>query len=74
MDGGVARVEEMRNAYSILVVKPQGMRSLGRPRWEDNIRMDLREVRWKVWTGFVWLRTGTTGGLLVNTVKNLRVP
>jgi hypothetical protein len=32
-----------------LVVKPEGKRSLGRPRcrWEDNIRMDLREVGWK---------------------------
>jgi hypothetical protein len=36
---------EKRNAYRILVRKPEGKRSLGRPkrRWEDNIRMDLRE-------------------------------
>jgi hypothetical protein len=36
----------MRNVYSILVGKPGGKRSLGRPRrrWEDNIRVDLREV------------------------------
>jgi hypothetical protein len=35
----------MRNAYSILVGKPEGKRSLGRPgsRWEDNIRMDVKE-------------------------------
>jgi len=26
--------------------------------------MDLREIGWKAWTGFVWLRTGTSGGLL----------
>jgi hypothetical protein len=34
------------NAYNTLVGKPEGVRSLGRPRcgWEDNIRMDLREV------------------------------
>jgi hypothetical protein len=37
---------EMRNAYKILVGKPEGKKQLGRPRrgWEDNIRMDLREV------------------------------
>jgi hypothetical protein len=34
------------NAYRILVGKPEGKRLLGRPRrrWEDNIRMDLREI------------------------------
>jgi len=39
---------EMRNAYKILVQKPEGKRLLGRPRcrWEDNIRMDLRERNW----------------------------
>jgi hypothetical protein len=38
---------EMRTAYNILVGKPEGKRPLGRPRcrWEDNIRMDLREIR-----------------------------
>jgi hypothetical protein len=37
---------EMRNAYSILVGKPEGKRPLRRPRrrWEDNIRMDLRGI------------------------------
>jgi hypothetical protein len=37
---------EMRNAYNILVGKSEGKRPLGRPgrRWEDNIRMDLREI------------------------------
>jgi hypothetical protein len=36
----------MRNAYKILVGKPEGKRSLGRPRhiWENNMRMDLREI------------------------------
>jgi hypothetical protein len=40
---------EMRNEYNILVGKPEGKRSLGRPRhrWEDNIRMDVRERGWK---------------------------
>jgi hypothetical protein len=37
---------EMRNAYTILVGKPEWKRQLGRPRsrWEDNIKMDLREL------------------------------
>jgi hypothetical protein len=39
---------EKRNAYRILVGKPDGKRPLGRPRrrWVDNIKMDLREIRW----------------------------
>jgi hypothetical protein len=46
--GHVARMEEKRNAYSLLVGKPEGKRSLGRPRrrWVDNIRIDLGEVGW----------------------------
>jgi hypothetical protein len=51
--GHVTCVEEMRNAFSILVRKPEGKRQVGRPRhrWEDNIRMDLREMMWEdvVW-------------------------
>jgi hypothetical protein len=36
----------MRNVYKLLVGKPEGKRPFGRPRskWEDNIRMDLRET------------------------------
>jgi hypothetical protein len=43
----VARMGEMRNAYSIFVGKPEGKRPLGIPkhRWEDNIRTDLKEIR-----------------------------
>ncbi|KAJ4451239.1 hypothetical protein ANN_02700 [Periplaneta americana] len=46
MAGHVARVRESRNAYRVLVGRPEGKRPLGRPRgrWEDNIKMDLREV------------------------------
>jgi hypothetical protein len=33
-------------------------------RWEDNIKMDLQEVGWGAWTGLIWLRIGTGGGLL----------
>jgi len=44
--GHVARMGEGRGVYRVLVGKPEGRRTLGRPRrrWEDNIRMDLREV------------------------------
>ncbi|KAJ4427537.1 hypothetical protein ANN_25185 [Periplaneta americana] len=42
----VARMGESRNSYRVLVGRPEGKRPLGRPRriWEDNIKMDLREV------------------------------
>jgi hypothetical protein len=35
-----------RNVYTVLMVKPEGKRLLGRPRhiWEDGMRMDLREI------------------------------
>jgi hypothetical protein len=54
---------EVKNAYNILVGKPKEKRPLGRPkdRWEDNIRMDLGEIVWEVWTGYISLRTGTSG-------------
>jgi hypothetical protein len=44
--GHVSRMREKRNAYRLLVGKPEGKRPLGRPRrrWVDNIRMDLGEV------------------------------
>jgi hypothetical protein len=44
--GYVARMGEERKLYKVLVGKPEGKRPLGRPRrrWEDGIRMDLREI------------------------------
>jgi hypothetical protein len=44
--GHVTRMGEKRNAYRILLGKPEGKRPLGRPRrrWVDNIKMDLRDV------------------------------
>jgi len=52
---------EMRNAYRVLDGKPEGKRPLGRSRcrWEDNIRIDLREIGRELLTGCIWLRTGT---------------
>jgi hypothetical protein len=57
---------EGRGAYRILVGRPERRRPLGRPRhrWEDNNKMDLQEVGWGAWTGLIWLRIGTGGGLL----------
>jgi hypothetical protein len=51
--------------YKVLVGKPEGKRPLGRPRrrWEDEIRMDIREIGLGMWIGLDWLRTGTGGGL-----------
>jgi hypothetical protein len=48
--GHVARMGERRGAYRALMGKPEGRRPLGRPRrrWEDNIKMDRREVGWGV--------------------------
>jgi len=41
------------------------MRPLGkyRQRW-DNVKMDLQAIRWEVWTGFIWLKIGTSDRLL----------
>ena len=74
--GHVARMEEERGAYRVLVGKPEGNRPLGRPRrrWVDNIRMDLQEVGCgRVdWIGLAQDRDGWRK--LVNAVVNLRVP
>jgi hypothetical protein len=72
----VARVGEKRNAYRLLVGKPEGRRPLGRPRRRrlDNIRMDLVEVGWGDvgWIGLA--QDGDRWRGLVNSVLNLRVP
>jgi hypothetical protein len=64
--GYVAHMGEKRNAYKVLVGKPEGKKPLGRPRrrWVDNIKMDLREIRWYGWIGLIWVRLGTSRGLL----------
>jgi hypothetical protein len=74
--GHVARMREKRNAYRLLVGKPEGKRPLGRPRrrWMDNIRMALGEVGWSDvdWIGLAQDRNRWRA--LVNSVLNLRVP
>jgi hypothetical protein len=67
---------EMRNTYRIFVGKPEGKRSLGRPRHrgEGNIRMDVREIGWE---GVDWMHLAQDRDHwrpLVNTIMNLRVP
>jgi hypothetical protein len=70
------RLGEVRGAYNILVGKPEGRRPLGRPRrrWEDNIKMDLREIRFGDVDWIHWARDRDRWRALVNTVMNLRVP
>jgi hypothetical protein len=65
---------EKRNAYKLLVLKPEGKRPLGRRKWVDNIRMDLGEVGWGDgdWIGLAKDRNRWRA--LVNSVLNLRVP
>jgi hypothetical protein len=55
--GHMARMGEERKVYKVLVGKE-------RDRWEDGIRMDLREIGLGAWIGFDCLRSGTGGGLL----------
>jgi hypothetical protein len=72
----VGAMGETRNAYRILVGKPEGKRPLGRPRSRlvDNIKIDLREIEWD---GMDWVDLAQDRDqcrALVNTVMNLRVP
>jgi hypothetical protein len=67
---------EKRNAYRTLVGKPEGKRPQVRPRcrWVDNIKIDLREIRWD---GMGWIDLAQDRDqwrALVSTVMNLRVP
>jgi len=73
--GHVERMGEGRGVNTVLVGKPEGKSPLVRPRrrWEDNIKMDLREVA----GGGDWIelaQDSDTWRALVNTVMNFRVP
>jgi hypothetical protein len=74
--GHVARMGEKKNAYRLLVGKPEGKRTLGRPRrrWVNNITMVLGEVGWGDvdWIGLAKDRNRWSA--VVNSVLNLRVP
>jgi hypothetical protein len=74
--GHVARMGEGRGVYRVLVGRPESKRPLGRPRrrWDDNIKMDLRETGID---GANWIRLAqdrVQWRAFVNTVMNLRVP
>jgi hypothetical protein len=71
--GHVARLGEGRGVHRVLVGNPEGKRPLVRPRrrWEDNIKMDLREVGGGCGD---WMEYRDRWRALVSTVRNLRVP
>jgi hypothetical protein len=74
--GHVPRMGERRNAYRLLVGKPEGKRPLGRPkrRWVDNIKMDILEIGWG---GVDWIGLAQDMDkwrALVYAVMNLQVP
>jgi hypothetical protein len=73
--GHLARLGTTRNAYRILVGKPEGKRPLrARRRWVDNIKLDLGEIGWD---GTDWIELAQNRDqyrVLANTVMNLRVP
>jgi len=67
---------ERRSVYRVLVKKPEGMRPLGRPRHrgDNNIKMDLQEVKCK---GMEWIDVAQNRDrwrALANAVMNLRAP
>jgi len=75
--GHVARTGEKRDVYRVLVGKPEGKRSLLRPRqrWEDNIKMGPQKVGLR--GGMDWVEVAQVGDrwrALVNAIMNLRVP
>jgi hypothetical protein len=74
--GHVAHMGEVKGAYNILDGRPEGRRPLGRPRhrWEDNIRMDLREIGFGDVDWIHLAQDRNRWWALVNTVTNLQVP
>jgi hypothetical protein len=74
--GHVARIGEKRNVYRLLVGKPEGKRSLGRPKlsWIDNIKVDLLEIGFNVVDWIDLAQDRYRWRALVNSVMNLRVP
>jgi len=74
--GHVALMGERRGLYGVLVGKPEGKRSLGRPecRWEDNINMDLQEVGCGDMDWIELAQDRDRWRTLVNAVTSLRVP
>jgi hypothetical protein len=67
---------EGRGVYSVLIVRPEGKRPLGRPRhrWEDNIKLDVREIGIDGANLIQLAQDRVQWRACVNTVMNLRVP
>ena len=74
--GHVVRMGELMGVYRVLLGKPEGRKSLGRPRrrWVDNIRTDLQELRcgYRDWIGLTQDRDRWR--MLVSAVMNIRLP
>jgi hypothetical protein len=66
----------MKNTYKILVIKFDEKRPFGRnmSRWEDNIRMHLREIGWEVWNWIYLAHNRDQWRALLSTAMNHRVP
>jgi hypothetical protein len=73
--GHIAPMVEQRNAYRLLMAKPEEKRPLGRPRrrWVDNIRVDLGELEWGDADWIDLAQDRDKWRALVNSVLNLRV-
>jgi hypothetical protein len=67
-------MREGRGVYRVLVGRPECKRPLGRPRcrWEDNIKIYLREIGIDGATGFGWLRIGSSGRLLWTSSSTIK--
>ena len=76
MGGHIASMEQFRNAYRVLVGKPESKRPLGRPRHrrEDNIKMDLREVGCDPRDWIALAEDRDQWQTYVRAVMNLRIP
>ena len=76
MGGACSAYEGRRGAYRVLVGRPEGRRSLGRPRrkWEDNTNIDLQEVGCGGMDWFELAQDRDRWRSVVNAVMNLRVP
>ena len=74
--GNVARMKEGRGVHKVLVGKPEGKRPLGRPRrrWEDNIKMDLKDVGRGCGDWMELAEGRDRWRALVSTVMNFGVP
>ena len=76
MDGSCGAHGKGRGVHRVLMGKPEGKRAFGRPRcrWEDNIKMDLREVGGGCGDWMELAQDRERWRALVNTVMNFRVP